>query len=175
MASPIDVKIILCDSAVAEPGSGKVHMLGAGWSITGSPTAPQAVALLLKIPWDRANQKIPLRLELRTEDDHPVDIRPSQGEPVRIGSEATLEVGRPPGVAPGSMLDASFVLNIPSLPLPPGRYQWWLEIADQTETASFTLSEAHWSSSPTLIRRMRPAKVSGFNSKWPASGLLAVG
>ena len=49
MASPLEVHLILCDAAQAE--SGKVHMLGAGWSITGSPSAPHAVAVLIKVPW----------------------------------------------------------------------------------------------------------------------------
>jgi hypothetical protein len=55
MATPVEVKLILCDSAVADP-SGKVHMLGAGWPVTGVPAAPHAIALLAKVPWDRTNQ-----------------------------------------------------------------------------------------------------------------------
>jgi hypothetical protein len=53
MASPVLAKLILCDYAVADP-AGKVHMLGAGWSLTSSPTPPHAVVVLMKIPWDRA-------------------------------------------------------------------------------------------------------------------------
>ena len=73
MASPLEAQVILCDAAVADPG-GKVHMLGAGWSMTGSPTAPQAVAVLMKIPWDRANQKIPMALRLLDADGKPVKL-----------------------------------------------------------------------------------------------------
>ena len=49
----IEAQLLLCDAAVADQ-AGKLHMLGAGWSVTSSPTSPQAVAVLLKIPWDRA-------------------------------------------------------------------------------------------------------------------------
>lgn len=113
--------LILCDSAVSDP-SGKVHMLGAGWSNTGSPTAPQAVVTMMKVPWDRANQPIALQLQLLDSDGHPVSVPTAEGiKP--IAAEATLEVGRPPGLKAGSMLDAAFVLTLPSLPLAPGRYE----------------------------------------------------
>jgi len=135
MASPIQTKMILCDHAVADP-SGKVHMLGAGWSVTGTPTAPQAVAVLIKIPWDRANQKILMKLELSDADGHPVSIDTARGLQV-VEAGAVFEVGRPAGMAPGSMIDASFALNIPPMPLPPGRYQWRLTVGDHEEFESF--------------------------------------
>lgn len=135
MASPIEAQLLLCDSAVADP-SGKVHMLGAGWSMTSSPTAPHAVAVLAKIPWDRANQKLPLTLQLRDSDGQDVEVPTSAGDK-KIGSEGNIEVGRPPGVSHGSPLDASFALNLPSLPLSPGRYEWRLTIAEFILTASF--------------------------------------
>ena len=137
MASPIEVHLILCDAAQAS--SGKVHMLGAGWSITGSPTAPHAVAVLMKVPWDRANQPMPLRLQMREADGSPVSVPTPEGA-ISIAAEAKIEVGRPPGLAPGSMLDASFALNVPSLPLVPGRYEWRLMLAEQEFFASFTVS-----------------------------------
>ena len=71
-------------------------------------------------------------------DGSPVTV-PTPDEPITIGADAEIEVGRPPGLAPGSMLDASFALNIPSLPLAPGRYEWRLTLADQEFTASFTV------------------------------------
>lgn len=135
MASPIEAILILCDSAVADP-SGKVHMLGAGWSTTGSPTAPQAVVAMLKIPWDRANQPQPLQLQLLNSDGVPVTVSTPEG-PMLLGTEGAVEVGRPPGLAHGSSLDSPFVLSVPPLPLPPGRYEWRLTISGQHFTASF--------------------------------------
>lgn len=127
--------MLLCDAAVADPG-GKLHMLGAGWSMTGSPTSPQAVAVLLKIPWDRANERLTLSLRLLDQDGRQVTVgTPDGAQPVTMDGE--IETGRPPGVAPGSLLDAALAFTVPSLPLPPGRYQWRLDVAEDTFTTSF--------------------------------------
>jgi hypothetical protein len=134
----VEAQLLLCDAAVADP-SGKLHMLGAGWSITGSPTSPQAVAVLLKIPWDRANQRLALVLRLVDSDGRPVALAtPDGAQEVTMGGE--IEAGRPPGVPPGSPLDAALAFSVPSLPLPPGRYQWRLDVADDTFTASFQVA-----------------------------------
>jgi hypothetical protein len=137
MASPLEVQLILCDAAQADRATGKVHMLGAGWSVTAGQ-APHAVALLVKVPWDRANERLDVMLEMRDGDGHPVLLDGDQGRmPLRALTQ--LEVGRPAGLAPGSPLDASFALSVPPLPLPPGRYEWHLTIAEQTRTAPFTV------------------------------------
>jgi len=137
MGSPLDVQLILCDAAQADAGSGKVHMLGAGWSITASPTS-HAVALLIKVPWDRANEKLKLTLELRDADGGAVQLPTANGNtPVRAQGE--LEVGRPAGITPGSALDASFAMNVPPLPLPPGRYEWHVTVAEQIFSAFFSV------------------------------------
>ena len=131
----IEAQLLLCDAAVADQ-SGKLHMLGAGWSITSSPTSPQAVAVMLKIPWDRANERLALMLRLLDNDGRPVAVATTEGtQELTMGGD--IETGRPPGVTPGSQLDAGLVFNVPSLPLPPGRYQWRLEVAGGTFTSSF--------------------------------------
>jgi hypothetical protein len=131
MASPIEAIVLLCDAAVADP-AGKIHMLGAGWSITGSPTPPAAVAVMLKVPWDRANQKIPLSLKLFDADGGEVSV---QG--AKIGIEHTFEVGRPPGLAHGTSIDQSFQLSLGPMPLEPGRYQWRLDVGGTEVSTSF--------------------------------------
>lgn len=131
MASPIKATIILCDAAQAD-ASGKLHMLGAGWSVTGSPTAAAAVAVLLKIPWDLANTKLPCSLQLEDADGQPVILG---GAHVDMQSE--FEVGRPPGLDPGSPIDASFQLSVQPMPLAPGRYQWRLRVGDDEFAESF--------------------------------------
>lgn len=136
--SRIEAHIILCDAAVADGATGKVHMLGAGWSVIGRPLAPHAVAVLIKIPWDRANVQLPLRLELFGPDGTPIELSTPDG-PRPVSGRATVEVGRPAGIAPGSMLDASFVLNVGALPLAPGRYEWRLLLDDLEVPAPFTV------------------------------------
>jgi hypothetical protein len=37
------------------------------------------------------------------------------------------------------MLDAAFALNVPPLPLKPGRYEWRLELAEHSQSAFFTV------------------------------------
>ena len=136
MQPPVEVQLILCDAAVADP-NGKLHMLGAGWSLTASPTSPHAVALLIKVPWDRTNQKLPLKLELFDADGKPVVLADGP-----IGVHAEIEVGRPVGVPPGIMLDSAFTVGLGPLPLPPGRYQWRADLADQLFSAFFTVLES---------------------------------
>ena len=116
-------------------------MLGAGWSITGTPTPLSAVVGLLKVPWDRANQQMPLHLQLVDADGHPVkQSNPLTGQEQALAFQATLEVGRPPGLKAGTPLDLPFAVPVPPLPLRPGRYTWQLDIGDDDRaTASFTV------------------------------------
>lgn len=132
----IDFKVILCDSAQADPNSGKLHMLGAGWTIVGTPTSPHAVALLIQVPWDRANEQLELKIELLDADGRPVRAADAEDAPPICG-EAQLEVGRPAGVARGSPLSASFALNVGPMPLTPGRYEWRATVDGDTQAESF--------------------------------------
>src|ERR1700709_2268617 len=131
LASPVHATLILCDAAASDP-SGKLHMLGAGWSVTGTPTAPAAVAILMKIPWDRAHENVSLTLRLEDADGQPVVLA---GEVIQMISE--IEVGRPPGLDPGSPIDASFQLGLQSMPLTPGRYLWRLTVSNDEFTEGF--------------------------------------
>lgn len=132
----IDFKLILCDAAQTDGMTGKVHMLGAGWTVTASPTSPHAVALMIKVPWDRTNQKLKVRVELLDDDGHAVTI-PGPTKPQPILNESELEVGRPAGIAPGSTLSAVLAVNVASLPLPPGRYEWRATVDHHTQAESF--------------------------------------
>ncbi|MGH3991103.1 MAG: DUF6941 family protein [Pseudonocardiaceae bacterium] len=136
MASPLEVQLILCDAAQADPG-GKLHMLGAGWSVTTTPTGPHAVAIMVKVPWDRANEKIHGALTLVDSDGRPLELPTPSGTPTTVVMEFDLEVGRPPGLEPGSMIDAAMAFNVGPLPVPSGRYQWRLDLGDQRFAASF--------------------------------------
>jgi hypothetical protein len=134
----IGFKVILCDAAQSDPSTGKIHMLGAGWSMIKSPT-PHAVALLIQVPWDRANERLSVRVELLDADGKPVKLGGPEGDEP-IAAEAELEVGRPPGVDRGSPLNAAFALNVGPLPLSPGRYEWRATVAEDSLGESFQVA-----------------------------------
>ncbi|HLE78176.1 MAG TPA: hypothetical protein VJA65_07200 [bacterium] len=118
--------MLLADSAQAVDG--KLYILGGGWSITGPDPIPSAIAVKIEIPWDEANKKHALKLALVDADGRPVKVPTPTGEvPVELGTD--FEVGRPPGLKPGTALDFVFAVNIGPLPLAPdGRYVWQLSI-----------------------------------------------
>jgi len=115
--------MLLCDAASASEG--KLYILGAGWSQILEPDIPVNMALAVKIavPWDQSNEPHEIRVALVTGD----------GEPVQVGDEAVqahgkFETGRPPGLAPGTPLDAVFALSFAALTLEANSYVWELEI-----------------------------------------------
>ena len=98
--------------------------------------------MLIKIPWDRANQKIKMSLRLLDPDGRQIRLTGIDGSQVPIGHEGEIEAGRPAGLAHGSMLDAAVAISVPPMPLSPGRYEWRLELGDQTVSESFTVVAA---------------------------------
>jgi hypothetical protein len=134
-AMPMMATMLLADAAQAIEN--KLYVLGGGWSVTGPDPTPSAIAIVLKVPWDEANARHDLRIELIDADGRPIVVGSpeDQGKPVVI--ESHFEVGRPPGLRPGTPIDLAFAVNIGPLPLPPGgRYEWRLTIDGH--------SEAHW-------------------------------
>ena len=122
--------MLLADHAVV--ADGKLFISGGGWSVTGPAPTPSAIAIKLDVPWDRANQRLRLRLRLIGQDGEPVTVPGPEGPaPVQIDGEA--EVGRPAGLAHGADIDFPLAFLIGALPLPPGRrYQWVLDIDGET-------------------------------------------
>ncbi|NHC12632.1 DUF6941 family protein [Motilibacter deserti] len=134
----MDAVLILADSAQQSEPGGKVHILGAGWSVTGPAVAAGAVVVFLWIPWDQTNEPHEVVLSLLDADGHVVLVPGPEGDvPLRIPN--TVQVGRPAATPDGTPIDASFVVNYgPGLPLTPGeRYTWQLEIDGE--------SKEHWS------------------------------
>jgi hypothetical protein len=131
---PMMATLLLADAAQAV--GNKLFILGGGWSVTGPDPVPAALAVHVKVPWDEANLRHTLRLELIDSDGAPVMAETPEGtEPLVIEHE--FEVGRPPGMTPGTPIDLSLAINLGPLPLPPGgRYEWRLSIDGR--------SEAHW-------------------------------
>ena len=117
----------------AQSVGNKLYILGGGWSLTGPQPTPSALAIHIKVPWDQANVRHRLRVELIDQDGHPVVAEGPEGEQeIRIESE--FEVGRPAGLKSGTPIDVSIAINVPPLPLPPGgRFEWRLFVDEQSQ------------------------------------------
>jgi hypothetical protein len=126
-AVPWDVTLLLADAAQAVDN--KLYVLGGGWSITGPQPSPSALAIHLKVPWDEANQRHQVRIQLLDADGQPVTVgEGDQAQPLVV--EGEFEVGRPAaGLIPGTPIDLSLAITLSPLPLAPGaRYEWRLSI-----------------------------------------------
>lgn len=128
----MDVTLLLCDSA--DEIGGKLYVLGGGWSVAPANVPLNiALATLIIVPWDKANQQFKIEAKLMTDDGQLVHM-----EDTPVVNGGLLEVGRPPGTKPGSGLNTPFVLKFNGLVLPPMGYRWELEIdGTQMATASF--------------------------------------
>lgn len=107
--------LLLADFARAI--NNKLYIMGGGWSIIGPDPPPFAVAVKLEVPWDETNKRHRLDFRFVDADAKPIMVPTPVGDkPVEIGGE--FEVGRPPGLKPGSPLDVAVAFNIGPLPLP---------------------------------------------------------
>ena len=132
--------MLLADYAVVSDG--KLTVVGGGWSQTGPEPSAFGIGLLIQVPWDQANTPHAFSVELLDADGASVSFdTDEEGEqPVAFGGE--FEVGRPPGLKPGTPLDFPVAVNSSPLPLEPGRYEWRLTIdgaAHQDWTLPFTV------------------------------------
>jgi hypothetical protein len=124
------VTMLLADSVQAV--GGKLYILGGGWSVTGPP-AQFGIAILIEIPWDQTNQKHPWKLELLDSDGAAVLVQTPSGEQPLV-FQGELEVGRPPGLKPGTPIGVPLAINLAPLQLEPSsRYEWRLSIHGQTD------------------------------------------
>ena len=84
--------LLLADAAQAIDN--KLYVLGGGWSVTGPDATPSALAISLKVPWDEANRRHELRVELVDSDGRSVAVGPTPGgrEP---GGDRVAFRGRP--------------------------------------------------------------------------------
>lgn len=112
--SPL-VQATLIPADSAQVVGNKLYLLGGGVSIIGPKAQPLSMALLLRIPWDRANIPHAWKLEVVDEDGMVVEIG---GKAVSVGGN--VEAGRPVGAQPGSPLQVPMVVNFPNLPVPGG-------------------------------------------------------
>ena len=126
------VTMMLADYAVV--ADDKLTIVGGGWSIIGPDPAPFGIGILVLVPWDQANTRHTMRLELLDADGNPVlgrdeDDEDAEAEPIVFLDELEFEVGRPPGIKPGTPLEFMIAVNSAPVAMEPGaRYEWRLSI-----------------------------------------------
>lgn len=116
----------------AEEVNGKLYIMGGGWSKVLTPDVPFSMALVIKlsIPWMEANRLHELDVRLLTENFEQVTSGEGD-EKADVRLPAKVEVGRPPGIRPGSYLDAPLAARFQGLILSPGSYLWELKVNDR--------------------------------------------
>jgi hypothetical protein len=120
--------IILADFAETDAGTGKVHILGAGWSITGPQPAPHAVVALIDVPPERVGESIPVMLRLTDRAGRVLEISDPAGTQ-RIEVPGQVETREPDGWDHSTDLRVAFTANLMLLPLRPGEsYTWSVEV-----------------------------------------------
>ena len=126
--------MLLCD--FAQEVGGKLYIIGGGWSKLFDVGTPMNMALAIKfwVPWNSANRPIDLLIELRSDDGEPV--LNETGQPIKVIGQ--FEVGRPPGLRPGTALDSAVAIPVLGLRLKKGGYRWELSIGgDLLHTYAF--------------------------------------
>jgi hypothetical protein len=120
--------LLLADSA--QVADGKLYLLGAGWDrVVASPmTSPSAVAVIVEVPSDRSEAHLGWALQLVDEDGHPVQAPGTDAPLADIRGGLTI-MPEADGV-PGMSWPAPLAVNMPPLPLTPGRYAWRFDIND---------------------------------------------
>jgi hypothetical protein len=127
------MKVTLLLADAAEAVNGKLYIIGGGWSVCGPGPTPMAIAMKIDVPWDQTNKPHSWQLSLLSADGEIVTVPTPEGDQaVRI--DGNFEVGRPPGVVPGTPIDISMAIGVGPLPLAPGsRYLWQLSIDHHTD------------------------------------------
>jgi hypothetical protein len=124
----MEADLLLCDHA--EAVNGKLYINGGGWNVLFAPNTPVSVflAILVTIEWDETNIRHELVAELRTADGELVE----NGDPPQdVRVNARMEVGRPPGIKPGTQLVGPVVMGFQNVVLPEGGYVWHLNVGEQ--------------------------------------------
>lgn len=125
--------MLLADSA--QEIGGKLYILGGGWSVTGPEVTPMALGIKIDVPWNATNQRHEFQLTLLSEDGHAPPMLSNEGVVAgEVSFEGHFEVGRPPGVPPGTDIDATLAVQLGPLPLVPGKgYLWQITIDGSTD------------------------------------------
>lgn len=130
--------LALADFAELDSGNRKVHILGAGWTMTAPASGSHAVVLFLRVPYDHVSNVIPISLRLVVKGGDVVEL-PAPGGRQRLEIVGQLQLEDPgENWDPAVDLDAVFPLNFGQLPLQAGTYTWIAEVdGKEVATADF--------------------------------------
>ena len=128
----VNITLMLADSA--QVADGKLFILGGGLTAIAAHPQPVAIAMLVDVPWDRANITHEWKLELLDEDGSPVFW---DDQPVIVGG--TFEAGRPAGAQPGPPLRVPMAINFAALPVAPAQRDEWRVSVDGTAEPEWAL------------------------------------
>lgn len=129
----IRAHVVLADFAEAD-ASGKVHLLGGGWTVTRAGASTHAVVVFLKVPADHFGRPIPVTLRLVSKSGEVVE-QPGPGGLQRLEITGQIELQEPLDWDQAVDLDAVFPVNFGALALQAGSYRWAVEI-DGKEAAT---------------------------------------
>ena len=89
----------------AEIVSGKLYLMGGGWTTSYAPAIPATVRVAIvvgvRVGWEETNRPVPVRIAVENDDGQ---------EFVRIDGQ--VNVGRPAGLPPGSAQLAQMAANV---------------------------------------------------------------
>ena len=120
----------------AQVRDGKLTVVGGGWSLTGPEPAPFGIAILIRVPWDQANQRHVMRLELLDADGQPVEIDAETDGGRSRSSSSTTSRSRsaaPPASSRARRSTSPSRSTRARCSLEPGRYEWRLTIDDEAD------------------------------------------
>jgi len=128
--------LVLGDAASTDEATGKINLLGAGWSVTGPIVSMSAVAGFLRVPWEDLGAKIRFTLRLLDEEGEPVRPCADSDGTLSFTGEITPDAEGLEPMATRVPFNLSFAIPIPPLPLVAGRVYEWVMEADETRVAS---------------------------------------
>lgn len=112
-------KILVADSA--EVREGLLFLLGGTWSYVGPNPQPFAIAGVIELDWDEANERHNAEFLIEDVDGNPLMVPSLTGEQPFI-LNTPFEMGRPPGSARGTTFNLPVAIPIPPIPWAQGRH-----------------------------------------------------
>jgi hypothetical protein len=134
----IAASIVLADFAEQDSVTGKAHILGAGWTITGPSAVPHAVVVFLKLSPDYMGQTLQVQLRLTDQAGQLVKIPSPTGEQeMEIVGQLQLKDSED-WQREVDAVDSVFSLNVAAIQLQPGHSYTWTADVDSKPVASTT-------------------------------------